>query len=99
MQSLGCRSIQLLRIFAGTLVDDTNKFVSDFLQGKHIRNLKDRDGNRMTDRYLVEKLSDEYPWLPNVYAKTLRRQYTVTFYNYLISYLKFSHLSHNCINF
>ena len=59
-----------IRIFAGTLVDDTNQFVSDVLKGKHIRNLKDLDGNRMTDRYLVEKLSNEYPWLPNVYEKT-----------------------------
>ena len=59
-----------IRIFAGTLVEDTNNFVSDVLKGKHIRNFKDRDGNRMTDRYLVTKLSDEYPWLPNVYDKT-----------------------------
>jgi hypothetical protein len=59
-----------IRIFAGTLVNDTNKFVSEVLKGKHIRNMKDRDGNRMTDRYLVEKLSDEYSWLPNVYDKT-----------------------------
>ena len=54
-----------IRIFAGTLVEDTNKFVNDVLKGKHIRNFKDRDGNRMTDRYLVTKLSDEYPWLPS----------------------------------
>ena len=59
-----------IRIFAGTLVEDTNKFVGDILKGKHIRNLKDRDGNKMTDRYLVAKLSDGYPWLPNVYKKT-----------------------------
>jgi len=59
-----------IRFFAGTLVDDTNQFVSDVLKGKHIRNLKDRNGNKMTDRYLVEELSDEYPWLPNVYEKT-----------------------------
>jgi hypothetical protein len=59
-----------IRIFAGTLVDDTNRFVSDVLKGQHIRNLKDRDGKKMTDRYLVEKLSDEYSWLPKVYENT-----------------------------
>jgi hypothetical protein len=59
-----------IRIFAGTLVDDTNQLVSDVLRGQHIRNLKDRDGKKMTDRYLVKKLSDEYPWLPKVYEKT-----------------------------
>jgi hypothetical protein len=59
-----------IRIFAGTLVDDTNQFVSDVLKGHHIRNLKDRDGKKMTDKYLVEKLSGEYPWLPKVYEKT-----------------------------
>jgi hypothetical protein len=59
-----------IRIFAVTLVDDSNQFVSDVLKGKHIRDLKDRDGKKMTDRYLVEQLSDEYPWLPKVYEKT-----------------------------
>lgn len=59
-----------IRIFAGTLVDDTNQFVGDVLKGQHISKLKDRDGKKMTDRYLVEKLSDEYPWLPKVYEKT-----------------------------
>ena len=59
-----------IRIFAGTLVENSNKFVRDVSRGKHIRNLKDRDGNKMTDKYLVEKLSDEYPWLPTVYEKT-----------------------------
>lgn len=59
-----------IRIFAGTLVDDTNLFVSDILKGQHIRNLKDRDENKMTNKYLVNKLSNEYPWLPKVYEKT-----------------------------
>ncbi len=59
-----------MRIFAGTLVEDSNQFAIDVISGKHIRNMRDRDGNNMTDKYLVGKLSDIYPWLTSVYEKT-----------------------------
>ena len=59
-----------IRIFAGTLIEDSNQFASAVIQGQHIRNMKDRDGKKMTDKYLVEKLSDIYSWLPSVYEKT-----------------------------
>ena len=44
-----------LRLFALTLVDDWPSFYKDVVSGKEIRNLKDRDGNKMTDSYLVAK--------------------------------------------
>lgn len=44
-----------LRLFALTLVDDWPTFYQDVVNGKEIRNLKDRDGNKMTDVYLVDK--------------------------------------------
>ena len=46
-----------LRAFALTLVDDPHDLVLKVLSGKELRNIGDRDGNKMTDRYLVEKLS------------------------------------------
>src|SRR5262249_33877464 len=34
------------------------------------RDLRDRDGKRMTDAYLVTKLGAEYEWVPRVYERT-----------------------------
>lgn len=56
-----------LRFHALTIVGDHNKFVDDVLDDKHIRNMKDKDGNRMTDGYLVNLLALEYPWLKDTY--------------------------------
>lgn len=35
-----------------------------------MRDLKDRDGVKMTDAYLVKKLGQEYDWVPRVYEWT-----------------------------
>jgi hypothetical protein len=32
--------------------------------------LKDREGKKMTDRYLVDKMSIEHPWMQKVYETT-----------------------------
>jgi len=56
-----------IRFHALTIVKDHNKFIDDVLDGRHIRNIKDKDGNKMTDGYLVDLLSNEYPWLKDVY--------------------------------
>jgi hypothetical protein len=47
----------ILRVFAGSLTDDPPKFVNQFIDNTPVRNMKDADGNLMTDRYLVEKMS------------------------------------------
>lgn len=56
-----------IRFHALTIVNDHNKFVDDVLDDKHIRNMKDKDGNKMTDGYLVNLLAIEYPWLKDTY--------------------------------
>jgi len=56
-----------IRFHALAISKDSNKFVNDILDGRHIRNMKDKDGNKMTDGYLVDLLSYEYPWLKDVY--------------------------------
>lgn len=56
-----------MRFSAIWLVDVPHDFAREVIGGKHIRNLKDRAGNKMTDRYLAETLSNEYPWVKNVY--------------------------------
>ena len=49
------------------IVDSPHDFAAEIIHGKHIRNIKDKLGNKMTDRYLIEILSKEYPWIRNVY--------------------------------
>ncbi len=60
----------LLRFYASFIVRDPHQFAADILGGAHIRNLRDMDNKRMTDRYLVEKLSEEYEWIKSVYEET-----------------------------
>lgn len=56
-----------VRFSAIWLVDKPHDFATDIIGGKHIRNLKDRNGKKMNDGYLVDMLSAEYPWLKSVY--------------------------------
>lgn len=56
-----------LRFSATWLVEKPQNFAMDVINGKQIRNLKDRNGNKMNDGYLVDALSPEYHWLKDVY--------------------------------
>ena len=57
-----------MRFSAICLVDSPHDFANEILTGKHIRNVKDKLNNKMTDRYLVDTLSKEYPWVKEVYG-------------------------------
>lgn len=57
-----------LRFFASTLVDDPDDFCQKVFEGVPIRKIKDKAGNAMTDSYLVEKLSQDFPWVGEVYG-------------------------------
>lgn len=59
-----------LRFFAAYLVDDPHAFAASVLKGIPVRKIKDRNGNPMTARYLVEALSSKYPWMLSVYTAT-----------------------------
>ena len=56
-----------LRFSSVFLVKKPHDFVIRVLKGQQINKLKDKDGNKMTDAYLVSKLAPEYSWLPVVY--------------------------------
>lgn len=56
-----------MRFSAIWLVEVPHDFAREVINGKHIRNLKDRTGNKMTDRYLAETLSIEFQWVKDVY--------------------------------
>jgi hypothetical protein len=60
----------LLRLRAAFLVTDQSQFVADVIQGKEVRQIKDRLGNKMCDAYLQDVLSGDYFWLKETYKKT-----------------------------
>jgi hypothetical protein len=59
-----------LRLSAGTLVSDPHKFAMNVLEGVPVNKQKDMLNQKMTDSYLVEKLSERYSWVKDVYANT-----------------------------
>lgn len=59
-----------LRFSAAFLVQEPHKFAIEVLKGKPIRKLRSRDNQQMTDRYLVEKMTEDFPWIGNVYEHT-----------------------------
>lgn len=59
-----------LRFFASTLVEDADNFCKEVFEGKHIRKMKDKCGKAMTDSYLVEKVSERFPWVEIAYEAT-----------------------------
>jgi hypothetical protein len=59
-----------LRFHAAFLVERPHDFALAVLDGKRVRDLTDRDGEKMTDAHLVKKLGKEYDWVPRVYERT-----------------------------
>lgn len=59
-----------LRFYASSLVDSADDFTMKVLEGVPIRNLTDKQGKKLTDRYLVDTLALQQPWITSVYAET-----------------------------
>jgi len=59
-----------LRLFALFIVERPHDVATQVLKGIPIRDIKDRNGKRMTDRHLVDTLSGTYPWMGPVYDST-----------------------------
>jgi len=59
-----------LRLSAGMLVSDPHKFAMKVLEGVSVNKQKDMENQKMTDFYLVEKLTERYSWVKDVYANT-----------------------------
>jgi hypothetical protein len=60
----------VLRLYAGFWVEDHREFCSNVLSGVQIDRMKDREGNLMRDKALVDKLATKNPWITNVYKVT-----------------------------
>jgi len=59
-----------MRFYAAWLVTDPHEFALAVLRGDKVRGITDRDGNKLTDTYLTQRLGQEHPWVPQVYERT-----------------------------
>lgn len=59
-----------MRLFALSLVPDRLDFYNRIQRGEHIRNLKDGEGNKMTDLYISQKLDLLYPGFRLLYENS-----------------------------
>lgn len=59
-----------LRFSALWLVNAPHDVAQEILRGERLDKMKDREGKRMTDAYLISKLTPEHPWLTDVYDRT-----------------------------
>jgi hypothetical protein len=59
-----------LRFYAAFRVTSPHEFATSVLNGVPVSDLKDSEGHRLTDRFLVKSLAPDYHWLPRVYRET-----------------------------
>lgn len=57
----------VLRLSAFWLSDDPQSMAREVIDGKPINKMKDEDGQRFSDWYLIKKLGEKYDWMPDVY--------------------------------
>ena len=60
----------VLRFYASSLVSNPQEFAMAVLEGTPVRKMKAKDGKPLQDAYLVQKLGEEYSWVPRVYKET-----------------------------
>lgn len=59
-----------LRLSALSLVSNRDEVARQLLDGVPLSKLKDAKGQKLRDAYLVDQLSETYPWVIPVYAET-----------------------------
>lgn len=59
-----------LRLYAYSIANNSFEFYEQVLGGTHIRNLVDRENNKMTDEYLISKLDQIMPGIKCLYKNT-----------------------------
>ena len=60
----------LLRFNALWLVSDPHAFAMEVMKGTPIRELKCKQGKKMSDNFLVKELQKSKPWVENVYKQS-----------------------------
>lgn len=58
------------RLMAYTYVDNPHQVASEVLKGKPLNKFKCKDGKRLLDGYLIDRLAADYPWARSVYNAT-----------------------------
>ncbi|MCZ7556006.1 MAG: hypothetical protein M5R41_06345 [Bacteroidia bacterium] len=61
-----------LRYHATYLVADPNIFAEAIMNGERIDHYRDRTNHKMRDGYLVDSLSDKYPWVRLLYDEACK---------------------------
>lgn len=56
-----------LRFHAAFLVDDQQRFAEAILKGVKVSALRDREDQKLTDRFLRDSAAQEFPWIVDVY--------------------------------
>jgi hypothetical protein len=59
-----------LRFASVFMVSDPHSFASAIMDGKRIKDFKDKSGKLMTDAYLVKWMSKKHAWIAKVYETT-----------------------------
>lgn len=60
----------ITRLCAYLYVEDPEQMAKEILGGKPLNKLKSTDGKPLRDGYLVDRLSERFPWVRNVYDFT-----------------------------
>lgn len=58
------------RLLAYTYVNDPSEMAKAIIGGKALNSFKCRDGKQLRDGYLIDKMSEKYPWVKDVYKYT-----------------------------
>jgi hypothetical protein len=58
----------LLRLHALRIVEKPDELAHHVIKGIELRKFKDKQGNKLTDRHLVNSLKEELPWVEPMYA-------------------------------
>ncbi len=58
----------ILRLEASMMMENPHDFALSVMGGNPIRKMKDKNGNKLTDAYLLEQCKQDYPWMKSVYT-------------------------------
>lgn len=59
-----------MRLHAAWLCNDPHDFANRVWKGERVDSIRDRDGKYLKDAYLKQKVSEDHPWIENVYNES-----------------------------
>ena len=60
----------VLRFYGVLLTEDPHNVANEMFNGAFLSKIKDKEGNKLRDHYLVTKMSEANPWVNHVYNLT-----------------------------